>query len=378
MEQTVFEPNRIDDRRSAFNVPPEIAYFDTAYLSPQLHTVRAAGDAALERRGRPWAISADDWFDDVERLRSLFARVIGASAESVALAPATSYGFAVAARNLPIRAGQRVLVLAEEYPSGVFTWRAAARRSGAEILTVTRPPGRSWTDAVLAALDESVAIVSVPNVHWTDGALVDLAPIASRCHELGARLVIDGSQSVGAMPLDVGELKPDFLLGVAYKWLLGPLGVGYLYVAEEHHQGEPREENWIQRAGELTPMAIAALEQILEWRIPRIAATLARRTSEISQRAAGLGLDPMPDEQRSPHLLGIRLPRAGRGRAPSALADVNCFASVRGPYLRISPHLHTTDEDVDRLFDGLARTIRPETTLRDRVETARTRMSHGG
>ena len=373
----------IDGQRAAFNVPEDIAYFNTASLSPQLHSVRAAGDLALERRGRPWTISSADWFTDVERLRSLFAQIIAASAEGVALVPATSYGFAIAARSLPLRAGRRVLVLQDEYPSGVYTWRAAARRSGAEVLTVTREPGQSWTEAVLVALDESVEIVSVPNVHWTDGALVDLGPIAARARELGARLVIDASQSVGAMPIDVGELEPDFLVSVGYKWQLGPFGLGYLYVAEEHRQGEPLEENWISRAGsedltrlvdyrdeyqpgarrfdvggrtkfELTPMAIAALEQILEWEVPRIAATLAQRTSEIARRAAGLGLDPVPDERRGPHLLGVRLPEQARDRALSALEEANCYVAVRGSSLRIAPHLHTTDEDVERLFEGLA------------------------
>lgn len=365
-------------------MPADVAYFNTASLSPQLHAVRAAGEAALERRGRPWTISEADWFVDVERLRSLFAQILGTSAEGVALVPATSYGFAAAARNLPLGPGQRVLVLAEEYPSGIYTWRAAARRSGAEVLTVSRESGQTWTDAVLAALDERVRIVSVPNVHWTDGALVDLGPISARVRELGARLVIDGSQSVGAMPLDVAELRPDFLVGVGYKWLLGPFGVGYLYVAGEHREGEPLEENWILRAGsedfarlvdyrdeyqpgarrfdvggrtkfELNPMAIAALEQIAEWEVHRIAATLAHRTSEIARRAAGLGLDPLADEQRGPHLLGVRLPERARGGALSALADLNCFVAVRGSSLRIAPHLHTSDEDVERLFEGLAR-----------------------
>ena len=378
----------IGGQRAAFNVPPDIAYLNTANLAPQLHAVRIAGETALERRGRPWTISAPDWFVDVERLRALFGELIGTSGEGVAIVPATSYGFAVAARNLALRAGQRVLVLEEEYPSGVYTWRAAARRSSAEIRTVAREPGQSWTDAVLAALDERVAIVSVPNVHWTDGALVDLAPIAARSREVGARLVIDGSQSVGAMPLDVEQLRPDFLVTVGYKWLLGPFSVGYLYVAEEHRHGEPLEENWILRAGsedfarlieyrdeyqpgarrfdvgqrtkfELLPMAIAALEQIVEWQVPRVAATLADRTSAIAQKTAGLGLDPMPDERRGPHMLGVRLPDRVLAGVIPALAKVNCFAAVRGASLRISPHLHTTDEDVQRLMDGLTFAINP-------------------
>lgn len=372
----------LDSQRATFNVPAHIAYFNTASLAPQLHAVRVAGEVALDRRARPWAISAQDWFSDVERLRLLFAQLINTDPEAVALVPATSYGFAVAARNLPLHPGERVLVLAEEYPSGVYTWRAAARRAGAEVLTVSRGPGQTWTDAVLSALDDRVAIVSVPNVHWTDGALIDLAPIAARTRELGARLVIDGSQSVGAMPLDIGELAPDFLVTVGYKWLLGPFSVSYLYVSETHREGEPLEENWIARAGsedfarlvdyrdeyqpgarrfdvgqrtkfELVPMAIAALEQICKWNIPRVAATLAARTSDICRRAADLGLAPVPDSQRGPHMLGVRLPEPGRSRAMSALADVNCFAAVRGSSLRISPHLHTTDQDVERLIDGL-------------------------
>ena len=133
----------LGDQRAAFDVPPEIAYFNTANLAPHLHSVRAAGEAALERRSRPWTIDAPDWFTDVERLRALFGRIVGAGPDGVALVPATSYGFAVAAANLPVRPGRRILVLAEEYPSGIYTWRAVARRSGAELLTVSREPGRA-------------------------------------------------------------------------------------------------------------------------------------------------------------------------------------------------------------------------------------------
>jgi selenocysteine lyase/cysteine desulfurase len=374
----------IGAQRTAFNVPEEIAYFNTASLAPQLRAVRAAGEAALERRGQPWTITASDWFADVERLRSIVARIIGAGSDGVAIVPATSYGLAIAARNLPLAAAQRVLVLAEEYPSGIYTWRAAAKRSGAEILTVSREPGEGWTDAVLAALDERVAIVSVPNVHWTDGALVDLSAIAQRSREVGAALVVDGSQSVGVMPINVGELRPDYLVTVGYKWLLGPFSVGYLYVAEEHRDGEPLEENWINRADsedfaalvdyqdayqpgarrfdagqrtkfELVPMAIAALEQILEWQIPQIAASLAQTTGAIAERASRLGLKATANHERGPQMLGISLPEHTRGRASAALAEAGCYAAFRGNSLRISPHLHITEQDIHRLLEALAR-----------------------
>ena len=373
-------------QREAFAVPAEVAYFNTATLSPQLHRVREAGEAALERRSRPWTFTADDWFADVERLRELFAHVVCADADGVALVPATSYAFAVAARNLALGRGDRVLVLAEEYPSGVYTWQAKTRANGAEIVTAHREPGQSWTDAVLDVLDERVRVVSVPHVHWTDGALVDLEGVSARTHEVGAHLVIDGSQSIGAMPFDVARLRPDFVTTVGYKWLLGPLGVSYLYVAEQHRDGVPIEQNWIARAGsedfarlvdyrdeyqpgarrfdvgqrsqfELLPMAVAALEQLGEWGVERIATALAGVTASVSAVAASLGLDPMPAEQRGPHMLGVRLPERVRAGVVPSLAAADCYAAVRGEMLRLAPHLHITDDDVERLAGALARAL---------------------
>ena len=250
--------------RELFDVPDDVAYFNVANLAPHLHSVRRAGDEALDKRGRPWTIEPADWFSDVERLRLLFGRILGTDAEGVALIPATSYGFAVAARNLHVEAGERIVVLAEEYPSGIYTWRQLARETGAELVTVTRDASQTWTEAILECLDERTSIISVPNVHWTDGALIELDKVAPRAHELDARLVIDASQSAGAMPLDVTALRPDFVIAVGYKWLLGPFGLGYLYVAEQ------------QRAG---PGARAELDPACRLRGLRPAGRLPRRAA---------------------------------------------------------------------------------------------------
>jgi selenocysteine lyase/cysteine desulfurase len=366
------------DLRQDFDVPPDIAYFNTASLSPSLRVVLDAGRGALARRSRPWDIHSADWFTDVDRVRELYGRLIGADGDSIAIVPATSYGMAVAARNLRLAPGSTVLVLAEEYPSGIYTWRAA----GANLLTVTRQPGQTWTEAILDALDERVAVVSVPNVHWTDGSLIDLTVVARRAREVGARLVVDASQSAGAVPFDVGELRPDFLVTVGYKWLLGPFGVGYLYVAPEHRDGVPVEQNWIGRAGsedfarlvdyrddyqpgarrfdvgertkfELMPMAIAALTQVSGWGVDRIAADLAVVTRRIAEGAAAYGFEPTADP--TGHMLGLRVPERLISSVLPALEQARCYAAFRGDSLRISPHLHTNDEDVTRLLDTLAK-----------------------
>jgi selenocysteine lyase/cysteine desulfurase len=373
----------IGSQRDLFEVPDDVAYFNTANMSPLLRSVREAGERALERRASPWDIDAADWFTDVERLRGAFAEIMGADADGVALVPASSYGLAVAARNLAAVPEDEVVVLRDEYPSNYYTWERFSRRTGARLVVVERERGQSWTEAVLARIGERSRVVAVPNVHWTNGALVDLTAVGEAARAAGAAFVVDASQSLGALPLDVGELRPDFLVSVGYKWLLGPLAVGCLYVAEQHRDGEPLEENWINRAGSddfsalvdytdsylpgarrfdvgqrtsfgLVPMAIAAAEQLLAWTVAGVANSLRAVTDEIARRAAELGLAVAPPGQRGPHMLGIDVPRDVAHSLGRELAERGVVASVRGSSLRLAPHLHTTEEDVERLLDALA------------------------
>jgi selenocysteine lyase/cysteine desulfurase len=372
--------------RHLFDVPEDVAYFNTANMSPLLAEVRAAGASGLARRAAPWSVVADDWFIDVERLREAYATILGTDADAVALIPATSYGLAVAARNITAGPDDQVLVLAREYPSNYYSWRRFCLRSGAGLVVADREPGATWTDAVLAQISERTRVVGVPNVHWTDGSLVDIDAVVAAARSVGAVVVLDASQSLGAMPLDASRLRPDFMVSVGYKWLLGPFGLGCLYVGEDHRDGEPLEENWINRAGSedfaalvdytdeyrpgarrfdvgertsfgLVPMAIAAAEQLLDWTVDEVAASLREVTAEIARRVEGLGLELSNPGQRGPHMLGIELPREAARAAQRHLSDGGVVASVRGSSLRIAPHLHTTGADIDRLLEALAATV---------------------
>ncbi len=374
-------PRPLPVQRELFDIPDDVAYFNCANLAPQLESARTAAEAAWRRRARPWLIRSDDWFTEAEERRTLFARLAGVDAEGVALVPATSYGLAVAAANLTAVPGQRVLVLAEDYPSNFYTWQRFARRTGATVAAVDRGDGQTWAEAVLDALDERTAVVAVLAVHWTDGAMVDLGAVAARARAVGAAMVVDASQALGAMPLDLAAVQPDYLVSVGYKWLLGPFGLGYLYVAPQHRDGVPLEENWISRLGaqdfarlvdyedryqpgarrfdvgqrshfETTSMAIAALRQLLDWGVPRVAVTLRRTTDRIEEQVRAIGLT-LTSHDRGPHMLGIRLPAPARQRVAAVLAQANVFAGVRGASLRISPHLWTTDQDVGRLVAAL-------------------------
>ena len=195
--------------------------------------------------------------------------------------------------------------------------------------------------------------------------------------------MVDASQALGAMPLDLDAIRPDYLVTVGYKWLLGPFALGYLYVAERHREGVPLEENWISRLGsedfsalvdyqdryqpgarrfdvgqrthfETTPMAVAALRQLLDWGVPRISATLGQVNRRIQRQVEALGL-PLTSSDRVPHILGIGLPDQARTAVARALTAAGVYTGVRGSSLRVAPHLWTTDQDVERLVDALTK-----------------------
>jgi selenocysteine lyase/cysteine desulfurase len=372
-------PELIPSQRHLFDLPADVAYLNCAYMSPLLKRAAEVGAEAVGRKCQPWRISARDFFTESERARALFAQLLGARADDIALVPAASYGLAIAAANLPVSPGERILVLAEQFPSNVYTWRALAAHTGAEVVTIERPADGDWTRALLARLDQRVAIAALPHCHWIEGGLLDLAAIGARCREVGSALVVDATQSLGALPLDLAAVRPDYLVCPGYKWLLGPYSLGYLYVAPAHQGGRPLEQNWIARAGSedfarlidyqepyqpgarrfdvgersnfaLVPVSMVGLEQLLAWGVDRIAATLAAKTATIAERAAGLGLAALPAHLRAGHYLGLRFLEGAPDGLPERLAEEQVYVSVRGDSLRLTPHLYNDDADIDRLF----------------------------
>jgi selenocysteine lyase/cysteine desulfurase len=366
-------------QRHLFDLPEEVAYLNCAYMSPLLREAVRAGQAGVARKARPWTIRAEDFFTDSERARGLFAGLIGAATDDVAIVPAASYGIAVAARNLRLRPASRVVVLADQFPSNVLVWQRMAEAAGAAVVAVDAPVDEDLTLAVLARIDERTAVTALPHCRWTDGALLDLERIGRRCREVGSALVVDGTQSVGALPFDVRRVRPDFLVVASYKWLLGPYGLGFLYADPRHHEGEPLEHNWIAREGSedfsrlvdyragfqkgarrfdmgerssfaSMPIAIEALERLQGWGVEAIAGTLAAMTAEIARAAAELGLSSLPPARRGPHFLGLRFPGEAPRDLPERLAREQVHISLRGSSLRVTPHLYNHAGDRQRLM----------------------------
>lgn len=374
------------DQRHLFEIPDDVAYLNCAYMGPLPRASRLAGERAMAKKSRPWEYGVRDFFDPAERSRELFAGLIGARADDIAIVPAASYGIATAAANVRLEAGEAVLLLAEQFPSNVYAWREKAAEVGAEIVTVPRPADDDWTGAVLERLEPKVKVLALPHCHWTDGGLLDLEKIAHAARKQGAALVVDATQSLGALPFDVGAIQPDFLVAAAYKWLLGPYGYGFLYVAPRNQDGRPLEHNWIARGGsenfaglveyrddfapgarrfdqgersslQLAPAAMASLELIQGWDVAEVQAALAEKTAAIAAQAAELGLESAPAHRRAGHFAGLRFAGGIPDGLPEKLAAANVYVSVRGSSLRVTPHLYCTENDADRLLAVLRREL---------------------
>lgn len=383
--------------RLAFSIPTGIRYLNCAYMAPLHRAVEAAGIEGIRRKRRPWDIEARHFFEESDLVRALFARLIGsAEPQRVALMPAASYGLSLAARNAGLRRGSTVVLTEGQFPGNVYPWRRAAAEAGATIRMVAPPGGsgrgRGWNQRILEAIGPETAAVSLGAVHWTDGTRFDLEAIGARAREVGAAFVVDGSQSVGAVPFDVERIRPDALVTVGYKWMMGPYSTALAWYGPRFDDGVPLEETWVSREGSedfrrlveyrdgyqpgavrydvgersnfaLLPMVVSALRLLLAWTPAAVEAHTRSLTEGIAEGAREMGLDVDEAGSRYGHILGLRLPGdADPGALLTALRERGIHASLRGPALRLSPHLYNDQEDVAALLEGLASALRSRST----------------
>jgi selenocysteine lyase/cysteine desulfurase len=378
----------LPSQRHLFDIPDDIAYFNCAYNSPQLNESQNRLLAGVHSKSHPWERTAQNFFDDAETVRRLAAEVFGGDADGYAVVPAASYGMSTAARAVEphLHAGNRILVIAEEFPSVVLPWRRAAHETGATLLTVPTPADGNWTQAILDNIGAGVKVVAVSSCHWTNGAYIDLHAIGRACRAASSILAVDATQTLGAMPFSMTEIQPDFLVAAGYKWLLCPYGFSLLYVAERWRDARPLEESWLARSnaenfselvkysdtympgarrfdvGEkntatILPGAVAALEQIKAWGVENIATTLSAVNARIATQLAQLGCRLPDDAQRCPHMFGAQLPQTYTGNLVTELKARNIYVSQRGNALRFAPHLHVSEHDLGRLLDTLGELV---------------------
>lgn len=377
-------------QKQAFQLPAGLHYLNCAYMSPLARAVEEAVVAGLRTKRVPSTVAPEAFFTAAAEARLRFGRLVSGAPERVAVLPAVSYGVAIAARNLPIERRQRIVLLAEQFPGNVYAWRRLADERGAAITTVERPSsassGGAWNESILEAIGPDTAIVALPTVHWTDGTHFDLEAVGRKCRTVGAALIVDGTQSLGAVPFDVAAVGADLVVGAAYKWLMGPYSVAFGWFGPRFDGGVPLEETWIARAGSedfgglvdyedryqpgairydvgersnfaLLPGAVAGLDLVLDWTPLAIADYVERLSQPLLAEAEEAGFRVEEAAWRSPHLFGLRMPTGvDLAELKSSLDAQRVSVSIRGNSLRVSPNVYNDESDTAALA-GILRTV---------------------
>jgi selenocysteine lyase/cysteine desulfurase len=341
----------------------------------------AAARASAALKGRPVGGDAAGFFDVSERVRASLAQLLGARAGDIALTTGAGPGAAIVALGLIWRPGDEVLVLEGDFPMHWATWAPMEAREGLKVRAVRREG--DVVDDVLQALGPRTRLVSISHVGFDDGALLDAGRLCAECRRRGVLVLLDASQSCGAVPLSVQALGADFIVGVGYKYLLGPWGLGFLWASPERWAAmRPAPWNWLSQdvgvfselnfarptvsveakrwdAAQMTgPYNInlaafaASLDQVVAWGPDRV---LAHGRRLIERLFSGLpagcrATSPRPVAERGPIGCFAAEDDAATDDLYAALQRERIIVSRRGGAIRVAPHLLNDAADIDRLL----------------------------
>ncbi|MBI1768703.1 MAG: aminotransferase class V-fold PLP-dependent enzyme [Bacteroidetes bacterium] len=379
----------LSNQRKKFSLPANSIYLNCSYMSPLMKEVEKAGVEGMKRKRNPATISPANFFDQTEILRDEYAKLINVKeSKRIVVIPSVSYGLANVAKNLKADQSHNIVVAGEQFPSNVYPWMKIQQEKKIQLKTIAAPSilkdrGKIWNERILDAIDSNTKMVALGNVHWADGTKFDLIEIRKRTRDVGALLVIDGSQSVGALAFDISQIQPDALICVGYKWMLGPYSIGLAYYGDYFDGGAPVEENWMNRkfsedfaalvlyqenyqstalryeVGEhsnfiLVPMMLTALKQINKWKPENIQQYCAKITRKPIERLREAGFWVEDENYRGHHLFGIRLPKnTDMEKIKQQLQKNKISVSVRGDAIRVSPNLYNTENDLMKLVRTL-------------------------
>ena len=375
---------KLGSQRDLFEIPEDIVYLNCAYMSPQLRRRGRSGSGpsrASHGPGRSHPTTSS-------RTRKSCGRCSRGSSAGM---PTASRSYPPSATGSPSR--RRTYLYEKDRRS------SSSRTSSPP----TSTPGASWRRTRAGRSSSPYPVQKISD--WTPCPARGDRRRHRRCRRpelpLDRRIARrprtrrrEGQRSrggacrrwrysrLGLYPFDVSQVRPDFLVAASYKWLLGPYGVGFMYVEEKYREGKPIEHNWINRHGSedfsqlvdyqdafqpgarrydvgersnfaLLPMAAEALRQLLDWEVENVSETIGTLTDLIEEKAEELGIVTIPKERRARHMIGLMLGPDAPDDLATRLTRHDVFVSVRGPSVRVSPHLYNTEEDIDRLFDVL-------------------------
>ncbi len=371
----------MDCQKHLFQLHPDIHYLNNAYKGPLLRSAEEAGMQALLRGRNPSDMNEHDFFDEVEETKTLYGQLVNCEGSQVALISSTSYGFASILNNIASKKNGNVVTVKDEFPSAVFAAQKWCKQNDNQLIFVEPKTsdrneiGKQWNKNIIEQINEKTSFVIISTVHWSNGVYFDLKAIGQKCQDCNAKLLVDGTQSVGSQPIDVQELKISALVTAAYKWLLGPYSLGFMYLDETFYDGTPLEESWMNRInaknfsgltsyeknykgnagrfsmGEssnfiLTPIAKAGLQQILNWTPKAIQEYDSKLTAPLFTH-----LKIQNNGNFSNHLFSLPVPeKCNKEKLQENIKKNKIIVSQRGESIRVSVNVFNTSEDIDALI----------------------------
>ena len=362
-------------------------------MAPVSKQVANVAQQAVDRLQIPSRLHQSEFFEHSDNVRDLFSQLIGVNEPNrIAIVPSVSYAMSTLARNTRLQPIQNVVVVHDQFPSNVYSWKRLCQGVGAEFRVVHPPTtlqnrGLGWNDKLLEAIDENTAVVTIPELHWIDGTRFDLKQVGVRARAVGSRFIIDGTQSVGALPFNISESQPDAVVCAAYKWLMGPYSIGVAYFGPAYDGGTPIEETWITRVGSekfsqlvqynetyrpgairydmgersnfiLLPMLEAGISQVNTWGPKAIQEYCRTIGSEYIEQLQNLGCIIEAETHRATHLFGVRLPAGfDIDSMSTSLARQNISVSIRANVIRVSPHVYNNADDFAALVTAVRSVI---------------------
>lgn len=367
--------------RAQFPVTARWAFLDHAAVAPlPAPAVRALNDYAQSLAAN--GITAfREWFARLTHVRRLAAQLINAkNPDDVYFVPNTTHGIGVVAEGFPWRAGDNVVLAAEEYPSNQYPWMNLAHR-GVEVRVVPSRGNRILIDDVRAAMTDRTRVLTVSAVEFASGFRHDLDALGELCRARDVFFFVDAIQALGAFPVDVQRTPIDALSADGHKWLLGPEGAGIGYVRAE----------WVDR---LHPIGVGANSVVNPWafstidfrlkphagrfeggayNMPGVTAlgaslelllgagggAIERRVTELTDhlcdRAASLGwtvFSSCAEGERS-GIVSLTHPELPADEVMSRCKAAGVAVNSRAGRVRVSPHAYNTTDEIDRFFAAL-------------------------
>ena len=228
--------NKISCQRNLFNIPDEIVYLNTAYISPLSLKVEKAINKGCKLETEPWKIDPEfHFFYQIKETKIIFSNLFNISYKNVSLIPSASYGISTAANNIKLtKTKNKILILKDQFPSNVYPWMELSKKQEGVLEIIDDLNGTTLTKEIINKISEEVAVVAIPNIRWTDGYIIDLKKVSDACKKFDVNLILDLTQSAGAMQIDLKEINPEFAIIANYKWMLGPYSTGFLYISDNN------------------------------------------------------------------------------------------------------------------------------------------------